>query len=246
LLIGIFDLGVDRESGITALLNQLGDMGLTVSRDRLQAEEDVRRIQDDLTRLGVPVSEVRLPEEHNRRVGSFESDDIAAWVAQELGEEWVERSTGPDLGPKDATELIRSFRPGVWEVIPDKAQKDFIEAGRSIDNGQLRGAALLLGTCAEYTFNHFYECLLPAASKAASWSDKETALYQLSDKDIPPAIELMRQVRQDHRNPSIHGAKEYDRYEIQDMWQLFVLAASRLARVLQRRSPPPGSPQCGQ
>jgi hypothetical protein len=238
LLIGVCTMGDE----MGQLLDQLEHMGMTTTKTRLQGEEQWRIEQQELRMFGKPEPDIRLPDEHNRLKGNFESVDIARWVAEELRETPFYAPSRSRIDIHNSTDLINSLRPGVWTHIPQDAQKDFIDAEKHIHNGTLRSAALLLGTCFEMTLNHFYECVLPEGDKKISWSEKEKALSGLGVRDLTPAIEWARYVRQYHRNPTVHEGKEPDKYEIIEMWQLYVLTASRFARVLERRSSLPGSP----
>ena len=198
--------------GMDMLRNQLDDMGLAATKAKLLDTED-----------------------------NFESDDIAGWVAEELREKAINSSYSSGIDLHNSTDLINSMRPAVWANIPQKAQNDFVEADKSIRNSQWDAGALQLVRGVETMMKHFYERLLPTADKNLKWIDMEDALFKLGDRDLLSTLFFVKGFRKDYHNPTAHGDKEYDAYEVIGLWHMSMQAVSRMARILERRSLLPGS-----
>ena len=214
LLIGTFDLG---DGGMGSLRDQLEDMGLTATKAKLPALEE------------------------DWRDANIESDAIAGWVGRELTEKGVNSPYMSGIDLYDSTNLIKSMRPAVWANVPRKSQNDFVDADKSIRNSQFDAGALQLVRGVETMMIHFYEQLLPTADKNLRWSDMEDALFKIGDRELLPTLFFIKGFRKDYRNPTAHGDKEYDVYETIGLWHMSMQAVTRMAVILERRSPLPGS-----
>lgn len=201
------------EGGLEQLLDQLEAMGLAATKDQvLQAEAH-----------------------------QLESDMIGKWVGDELTEKGINSPYPSGIDIHDTTNLINSFRPGVFSNLPREAQQGFVEAEKSLHSGVYNGAAKLLVGCVESMMKHFYVQLLPTANKSCTLSDMENALFDLEDRELYPTLYFVKNYRKDYRNPAVHGAKEYDQYDVVPLWHISVEAVSRMAGVLEKRSSLPDS-----
>lgn len=162
-------------------------------------------------------------------------------MAEELTEKGINSPYMSGIDLYDSTDLINSIRPAVWANVPQKSQNDFIDADKSIRNGQFDAGALQLVRGVETMMVHFYEQLLPTADKKFKWIDMEEALFDMGNRDLLPTLFFIKGFRKDYRNPTAHGDKEYDVYETIGLWHMSMQAVSRMAVILERRSPLPGS-----
>lgn len=116
-----------------------------------------------------------------------------------------------------------------------------MEADKSIRNGQLNAAAHLLVGCVENMMRCFYEQLLPTADKNVKWVEMEDSLFKLENRELFPTLFFVKGFRKDYRNPTAHGNREYDKYEVIELWHMSVQAVTRMAAVLEKRFPLPDS-----
>jgi hypothetical protein len=214
-------------------------LGLLIGHyDDCISTDGLRQLLDWLDDLGLPDTKTKITNERLLDT-SIESIDIARWLDEELRMRRSSQSTHPPIGIHDATNLISSMRQGVYSQMPPGARDGFVQAEKCILDGQFNAAALLLGRCVEAMMKQFYGRVIPSPVTNATWQQMEAALYELRDRELFPALSSSKDIRLNHRNPSIHDDKTYDEYEINEYWHMSVQTVSRMARVLEKRSPLP-------
>lgn len=193
-------------------------------------------LRDQLQDMGLTTTRDRLPEGDADNSLNLESEDIAKWIAEELADRGLSAPFAVGVDVYNSNDLINSLRPGVWTTIPLSAQTDIIGAESSIHRGNLSGGAKQLVCGVETMMRHFYEALMPSGGKKSKWTEMEADLFALNERDVLPTLFFIKGYWKDFRNPTIHGDKEYDSYEAVALWHMSVQAVTRMADVLERRS----------
>ena len=150
-------------------------LGLLVGQYESMSANDLLR--DQLLDMGLTRTRDRLPEGDMYYSANLESLDISNWIAEELEDKGFSATYAGGVDVYNSNDLINSLRPGVWAYVPQSAQREIIGAETSIRSGNLSGAAKQLVCGVETMMKHFYHSLIPTGGKKSSWSDMEKDLF---------------------------------------------------------------------
>ncbi|WP_369045202.1 hypothetical protein [Sinomonas sp. P10A9] len=121
---------------------------------------------------------------------------------------------------------------GVYDALPEIAQRDFREAGKCIAYELPTSAAFHLMRGTEAVLRHYYEQKVRRSriGEPRMWGP---ITNHLKDKKTPSGlIEALDNIRRNYRNPTQHPDKIYDLDEAQDLLSLSLDVTNRMMRDL--------------
>ena len=130
-------------------------------------------------------------------------------------------------------EVSLLFAPNVFAELPDIARYDFKEACSCILFERNTAAAFHLLRGTEDLIRNFFVRLSGTSVLPANgtWGDIENALKSVVPQPPQALLEQLRHIRKNFRNPTQHPEKRYDSDEVQDLLNLCIDLANRIAKV---------------
>jgi hypothetical protein len=136
---------------------------------------------------------------------------------------------------------ISSLMPGlVYASLPLIAQQDLVEAGECLANRQPTPAAPLLLRCVEAMLREFHTILTGETSIQKDWNTLEEAIAPRLGSKKMYIIGLLKDIRINHRNPTMHAQIRYDMEEAQRLFHLCTEALTRMNEILSEHNHPEG------
>jgi hypothetical protein len=123
----------------------------------------------------------------------------------------------------DVTKLTdgidKIFSPNVFNVLPDIAQYDFSEAGKSIVFERSTAAAFHILRATEVVLRSYYKKYLRITPINKTWGQMLIELKNKRSGKKPSSVILnhLNNIKDSFRNPTQHPDKVYDIQEVQDL-----------------------------
>lgn len=207
------------------VINTVYDLNLQVTSRILG---NLQEIRDDLS----TVDDGSLLSSEQASLLSNEIKDLRRTLEAELG-----GFSAYVVSPKriNIDSLVDSisdiFQPGVYAKLPDLAQFDFSEAGKCIAFERPTAAAFHILRATECVLRSFYRNLIKRdRCKSEMWGPIVNDLRKKRKaQKYEVLINHLDNIRRSFRNPTQHPEKIYDIHEVQDLFNLCVDVANRMA-----------------
>lgn len=136
---------------------------------------------------------------------------------------------------------IMSLMPsGIYAGLPLIAQQDLVDAGECLANRQPTAAAPLLLRCVEATLREFHRCVTGETSQEKDWNTLENEIGLSIGTARWFIIGPIKDIRINHRNPTMHAEKRYNLEEAQRLFYQCIEILTRMTEILTLRNRPKG------
>jgi len=122
--------------------------------------------------------------------------------------------------------------PSIFNLLPDVAQYDFIEAGKCIAFELPTSAAFHMLRGTEAVLRHYYCSVVRRNRANLLWGPMVESLRKRRTPPSAPLLDNLDNIRRSFRNPTQHPDKIYDIQEVQDLFGLCIDVINRMISLL--------------